>query len=651
VTGDNMFVDLLAAIGREIDGRRAWDNSCAVQAIDRSFTFSRFRKSAELSADLMRAAGLAEVQVQEAPADGRSVFGDWLMPLAWEVEEATLDIISGDGRRERAADRAVVPQCLAMWSGPTPPDGTEADIVWVADAADGSSYPRDAVAGKIVFTSAHPHAAKRLVCERDAAGMLSDYQPAAARLPDAVSWINAWSDDPGGWAFTARDTPAWCFMISPRQGEQLRARMQRGERLRGRAVVRSSLGEGTLPLVTGVIPGAGPEEVLLLGHQFEVGAVDNASGIGIMLEVARALRKLISEGRLPALRRTIRFLFVSECYTTLFWAERSGCPRRTVAGVCLDAPCGATDLAIEPLTIYANPHSQMSYVDSLMVRLACETMGATPTYPWRQAAFAMTDNLVADRTIDIPCPWVGAHSRTWHSSADTPQALDADAQGLVARMCAAYAYVNATADREMVLDLALLAAAHGREALARAAVEELGRAEAGELDDSLRQLEYLAERQAEAVGSVLRLLPPHERAQARPFVRALQRDVARAGRSEAAALARRTPGARTPATREAEDELGAIRPQRLVIGPVTLDRVPPDQREGKPSPRWSGVLFAVLNWCDGKRSLAQACELAARELRRGRTETADELARRIDPSAPSMLDYFEFLRRHGYVEW
>jgi hypothetical protein len=62
-------------------------------------------------------------------------------------------------------------------------------------------------------------------------------------------------------------------------------------------------------------------------------------------------------------------------------------------------------------------------------------------------------------------------------------------------------------------------------------------------------------------------------------------------------------------------------------------------------------LFAVLNWCDGRRSLAEACHLAARELRTDHTSTSDELARRIDPNASSMLEYFEFLRSHGYVTW
>ena len=159
-------------------------------------------------------------------------------------------------------------------------------------------------------------------------------------MPEAVSWVNSWSDNPGGWAFHADDTPGWAFLISPREGEKLRARLQAGETLRAHAVVRTSLGEGTLPAITGVIPGSSSqEEVLMLGHQFEQGAIDNASGVGIMIDAMRSLRKLIEHGKLAPPQRTIRCLFVSECYTTFYWTETSRTARNSgmVASDCMAA--------------------------------------------------------------------------------------------------------------------------------------------------------------------------------------------------------------------------------------------------------------------------------------------------------------------------
>jgi hypothetical protein len=648
-----MFDDLLSSLAREISSRRAFEDAGAIHSIDRHFTFSHFQESARYSADRLREAGLGKVQIMQAPADGESVFGDWRMPMAWEVEAATFDLLFANGAWQRLADRARTPQCLAMWSGPTPPEGVEAEIVLIDNPLDRGSYDPAAVRGKIVLTAAHPHQIKKLLADLGAVGVLSDYLHGSAKLPDATAWVNSFSDDPGGWGFLKGDTPAWCFLISPNQGERVRALVgaHGHARLRGRALVRSRLEAGTVPAITGVIPGTTKEEVVLIGHQFEIGAIDNAAGVAIMIEAVCALQRLISEGKLPAPRRSIRALFVSECYSNLYFWEKTRLHRRTVAGLCLDSPVGAPALAVRPLEIHANPHSQMSYTDALAAQLTEQVMKADPLYAWRETSFGMTDNLIADTSIGIPCPWLGGHSRTWHTSADTPELLPVAVMGLVAQITAAYAYLIATAGASEALDFAYLAAARGKKALADAAVGAHSSAPSL-LDDELGQLGYLADRHSDAVASVLRLLPAAQRAAARPTVRALQRQVRRAGREAGEDLARRAgrPGHEPPPT-QPDPELAAIRPRRLVLGPITLDRLTAEQRASRPSPRWSAAAFALLSWCNGKRSLAEAAELAARELRRERTASATELARQIDPSAPSLLDYCEFLRQHGYLAW
>jgi len=307
----------------------------------------------------------------------------------------------------------------------------------------------------------------------------------------------------------------------------------------------------------------------------------------------------------------------------------------------------------KPLTIYGNPHANMSYVDSLLAALAEESMPALPGYPWRDVGFfSATDNLVADPSIGIPCPWLGAHSRTWHTSADTMDLLDPKQLAVIAQLTAAYAYVIAAAGASQAVDLAYLTAARGKAALASAGAAEIERVGKRDPDDAMLQLAYLAERQVDAVESVVALVPRSERSQVRDHVRGLQRDLRRASRMEAESLARKvgTPK-HAPPTPELDPALSAVRPRRLVRGPLTLDRVPLAERGGRPDPRWSSALFSVLCWCNGRRSVAEACRLAARELRADRTLTPDELVKQIDPRAGSMLDYFEFLRKHGYVAW
>jgi len=81
------------------------------------------------------------------------------------------------------------------------------------------------------------------------------------------------------------------------------------------AHVKAGQHPGNYEVVTATIPGADSklkeEEIAFschLDHQ-RPGANDNASGCVTILEVARTLQKLISEGKLARPARTIRFIF------------------------------------------------------------------------------------------------------------------------------------------------------------------------------------------------------------------------------------------------------------------------------------------------------------------------------------------------------
>ena len=346
-----------------------------------------------------------------------------------------------------------------------------------------------------------------------------------------------------------------------------------------------------------------------------------------------------------------------ECYGSLSWLEMSNRAKRTAAGLCLDGLGEKFEFAQRPLEIHLNPHSLMSYTDALLLALVPQVMADAPSYGWRVNPFRLgTDSMIADSAIGIPCPWIGSETLTHHTSADTPDVLDATTLGLVARMIAAYAYLNANPDGDQVLDFSYLAAARGKTELAATGAQALDRLSESNLEEAQRQLIYLAERHAEAVESPMRLLPRGERSRTRAQVNALKRELLRAGGAEAEALARRAgkPG-HSPAPWQPEGKLAEIAPRRLVIGPLTYDRLSPKQREGRPSPRWSEALFSLLSWCDGTRSLAEAFHLTVREAaartRQGELPNSDRFAKQLDPKASSLLDYFEFLRRNKYVAW
>ena len=125
-------------------------------AIDRWFHFAHFKRSASYSAEKMAEAGLDQVQVISFPADGRTAYGDWVAPLAWDVAGAELQVRSP--QTLPLCSYQELPVSLAMWSAATPPGGIEAEVVLLDDWDDvagpiEAQAPDPRLRGKILFGS------------------------------------------------------------------------------------------------------------------------------------------------------------------------------------------------------------------------------------------------------------------------------------------------------------------------------------------------------------------------------------------------------------------------------------------------------------------------------------------------------------------
>jgi hypothetical protein len=83
-------------------------------------------------------------------------------------------------------------------------------------------------------------------------------------------------------------------------------------------------------------------------------------------------------------------------------------------------------------------------------------------------------------------------------------------------------------------------------------------------------------------------------------------------------------------------EASKIVVKRKRFGTLPLDDLPHDQWEGYPSGAWAAVPTLALYWCDGHRNLAEVIRLTRLEL---------------GPVQFDFVGYFNFLRRHGYVDF
>ncbi len=647
---------LVDKIRSEIQPEQAMEFMRRVYSTDRWFTFPKFQETAEYLKRTLTGVGLQNVEIVAAPADGTSQFGFWTMPLAWDVKQARLEIVDPvvPAESRLLADYQKVPTSLGMWSGPTPVEGIEAEIVELKDSSPAEIAKRE-LRGKLALTSVNPAGIKWALIKAGALGAINTFTENPS-LDDGRQWINAWGDN--GWAFTKGSTRLLCFSITPRDSAMVRKLLAEHRTVRVKATVDSRTYAGVYPYVTGVIPGTGPEEVLTLGHSSEQGAEDNATGVAALLESLATINRLIAAGKLPKPKRSIRILNMGELYGTMHYiASNPERIHRTVAAMCLDTPAASYDLAGTEYTFYMNPHVAKSYVDAFILRVA-EEYFAKIRRPFHWHEFMPgTDSYLGEPTIGVPDVWAysGSGVQTHHNSEDTPDRVDPRSLRDISIIDAAYLYYLATAEEPQALWLAELSQTRGYEQILRSSspfLDRLATAQDGEqlgriLQQARDKIAYSVDRESQAVLSVLRLVPDARRDGTRssiaPLVGALRRfgdDQVERVRNAVQERARLL-GIAAPVNPVATPDSQAVIASSIVVrrkrfGTIPLDDLPEEQREGYPSGAWDGVVTAALYWCDGHRNLAEVIHLTQMEL---------------GPTDFDFVGYFRFLQKHGYVEF
>jgi hypothetical protein len=336
----------VAALANELSGETAKRNLEGIARFHRQRGSRGFHEAAELVAERLRAYGLNDVAILQFPADGKIFYGTQRSRPAWDAESGTLDEVQwgpmqdcNGGTRvtkdpstgkitsveihecsekilKRIASYEAEPVVLAEDS-----ESAEltADLVDVEEGTNESNYAGEDVKGKFVLVSAQPGAVQDLAVGKfGAAGIISYAQN------QKTAW---WGEDENlirwGHLETFSPNKTFAFMVSLKTARGLKQRLAKGEEIQLHAVVKAGQHAGNYEVVTATIPGADAklkeEEIAFschLDHQ-RPGANDNASGCMTILEVARTLQKLISEGKLARPARTIRFIWPPEIEGTL----------------------------------------------------------------------------------------------------------------------------------------------------------------------------------------------------------------------------------------------------------------------------------------------------------------------------------------------
>ena len=359
----------IAALAAEISGETAKRNLEFIARHHRMRGSLGFRAAADHVVEQLRAYGLKDARIEQFPADGKIFYGTQRSRPAWDAEfaelwELNLDVSGKWVRKARIASWEAMPISLAQDSES---GEVTADLVHIGAGTSERDYAGIDVRGKLVLTSSQPGAVVPLAIKKyGAVGIISYAQNQRTAWYGEDENLVRW-----GHLDTFSPDPTFAFMVSLKQARDFQARMLRSERVRLTATVRAGKHAGAYDVVTATIQGVDAnlrnEEIVFschLDHQ-RPGANDNASGCVAILEVARALSKLIREEKIEPPARTIRFVFPPEIEGTItFLNARPEIASRIKAAIHMDMVGGGPETkAIFHVT--RGPRSLPSFVNDV----------------------------------------------------------------------------------------------------------------------------------------------------------------------------------------------------------------------------------------------------------------------------------------------
>lgn len=589
---------------------------------DRWNSFDRFGETTATLTNRYEAAGV-RVEVESIQTGGRLGSGRWIIREAADVAGATVDVVHP--LAERVLDWQENPWHVIQWSAATPACGLRLRLVILDQVEDIQRQPTDGLTGAIVLTKLDPRAHLGLLAAKGAAAVITD-RP-VPNLPSAVAWTKF------GWGAIPLEHAAARlvgFAISEQQGARLRRLAQQHGplTLHVRADIRKYV--GSHDVVCGLIEGAGDpqDEVWAIAHSAEPGAIDNASGVAITLEIARVIEGLIAAGKLARPKRTIRLVNAYECYGFFAYLERVRHLQTPLAGACIDTVGSQPAVCNGRLEWHATIPMSAGFVDRVGAAiLRAGVRQHKPGYRVHLERFMSTsDTLIGDPQYGFPCPWITTHHRqsgrgfdAYHSSADVEALLSPRGLETCAASMAAYLYYLADMGSREVGELVRTETQHFLSVLKK---KERPRAEA----------EYVREAHSRSVRRLTRWLWGGHRREVLAAMDAGERHVS------AAAAAAAQPDKRARRTAQAR-----LVPRRTAVLSPTAENAP-----AAINARIAATQLApwALFWADGRRNVGEIAECIA-------CEEADYRAgpRTDGPVAIDLVyEYFAAHAELGYAE-
>ena len=442
---------------------------------------------------------------------------------------------------------------------------------------------------------------------------------------DTVAWSRVYSHDKFG------------FGITPREGDRLTTlyyqKQAKGEKLLVHCFIDAynSNETNTMTNAMGVVKGETDEEILLYAHLCHPrpSANDNISGCSSVMEAIRALNDLVSRGYLPKPKRTIRAMVGPEMFGSLAWADHLGKEgrKKVVGAICLDM-VGAKQghMGVGPVFLQNMPLCSPGCSFDVASLCLDEIMKDTS---YGDGSWYCTHNLVTaeysggsdhdilnDPGVGFCCTYMGQWpDRFYHSSSDSPENVDPTLIARSSGVSAAFAYLLATLTTEDLPDIMAKSVQNISKNLVTRKVNE-------DIEMYGQSMRFFRDFYWQCADGFLKLLPGDEKAA--EAVSTHKEHITSLVNLTASARAGRRIDVDTfdPYTVECDDKYQCIISKNFLGRVIILDWLHVNHPNGRQlidefNKEWGeklkGCGTITLFHCDGKRSLAQACTLAAIE--------------------------------------
>ena len=314
-------------INKEFTGDLAFETTSFVEKYWRVVGNTGFNKSVYKIAEELEKAGY--VLEENATTENILTYRIEKRPLkkpTWESVDASVKI---EGETLSLLEHTTNRNMIALNSYSTPKEGISAQVIYIKDVKELSKID---VTGKIVFAETSPYRIfKTAIIDGKAAGIITYNNPDYLQPEKNTTSIQFRS--------IPLDTinKPWAIAMSYAAKQRLKNSLEKGKVTLNVKVKTNIYPSEELTIVADIKGSKSPKERLVFSaHIQEPGANDNATGVGVALEMATLTAKFINKKEFQP-KRTLTFLWGDEIVSTRRYVQEDSIRAKDIKwGISLD---------------------------------------------------------------------------------------------------------------------------------------------------------------------------------------------------------------------------------------------------------------------------------------------------------------------------